>query len=61
VLHSLGLEHLAAAAAAAALSADFEDPQWSLFKFPLADLRSVFGVEVSELHLWRPAVDHVRE
>jgi hypothetical protein len=59
VLHALGLEPLAAAAFT--LSADFEDPQWSLFKFPLADLRVVFGVEVSELHLWRPVVEQVSE
>jgi hypothetical protein len=59
VLHTLGLEPLAAAAFT--LSADFEDPHWSLFKFPPADLRFVFGVEVSELHLWRPVVEHVRE
>jgi hypothetical protein len=59
VLHALGLEPLAAAAFT--LSADFEDPQWSLFKFPLADLRFVFGVEVSELHLWRPVVEQVSE
>jgi uncharacterized protein DUF1839 len=59
VLHSLGLEPLAAAAFA--LSADFEGDQWAFFKYPPEDLRAVYGIEVSEMNVWRPVLDHVLE
>lgn len=59
VLHALGLDPLAAAAFT--LSADFEGHQWSFFKFPPEDLRFLFGLEVSELNVWKPVVEHVAE
>lgn len=59
VLHALGLDPVAAAAFT--LSADFEGDQWTFFKFPPEDLRTLFGLEVSELNVWRPVVDHVDE
>jgi len=59
VLHALGLDPLAAGAFT--LSADFEGDQWSFIKFPPEDLRAVFGIEVSELNVWKPVVDHVAE
>lgn len=59
VLHALGLDPLACAAFT--LSCDFEGDQWSFFKFPPEDLRAVFGIEVAELNVWRPVVDHVEE
>ncbi|HVB92663.1 MAG TPA: DUF1839 family protein [Acidimicrobiales bacterium] len=57
VLHALGLEPMAAAAFT--LSTDFEGDQWTFFKFPPEDLRAVFGLEVAELNVWRPVLDHV--
>jgi Domain of unknown function (DUF1839) len=59
VLHALGLEPLAASAFT--LSAGFEGDQWTFFKFPPEDLRRVFGLEVNELNVWKPVLDHVLE
>ncbi len=59
VLHALGLDPLAGTAFT--LSADFEGDQWRFFKFPPEDLRSIYGIEVLELNVWRPLVDHVVE
>ncbi len=59
VLHALGLDPTAAGAFT--LSTDFEGDQWTFFKFPPEDLRSLYGIEVSEMNAWRPIVDHVCE
>ncbi len=59
VLHGLGLDPLAAAAFT--LSADFAGDQWTFFKYPPEDLRTVFGIEVAEMNVWRPVADHVDE
>ena len=47
--------------AAFTLSTDFEGDQWTFFKFPPEDLRALFGLEVAELNVWRPVLDHVDE
>ena len=59
VLHALGLDPVAASAFT--LSCDFEGDQWTFFKYPPEDLRVLFGLEVSEMNVWRPVVDHVEE
>jgi hypothetical protein len=59
VLHALGLDPVAAAAFT--LSCDFEGDQWTFFKYPPEDLRALFGLEVAEMNVWRPVVDHVEE
>jgi len=59
VLHALGLDPVAGAAFS--LSSDFEGDQWTMFKYPTSDLRLLFGLEVSELNVWRPVIDHVAE
>jgi hypothetical protein len=59
VLHALGLDPVAACAFT--LSCDFEGDQWTFFKYPPEDLRALFGIEVAELNIWRPVVDHVEE
>jgi hypothetical protein len=59
VLHALGVEPLAGSAFT--LSCDFEGDQWTFFKFPPEDLRSLFGIDVAEMNVWRPVVDHVEE
>ncbi len=59
VLHALGLDPLAAAAFT--LSCDFEVDQWSFFKYPPEDLRTLYGLEVTEVNVWRPVVEHVVE
>jgi hypothetical protein len=59
VLHVLGLDPVAAAAGT--LSGDFDGDHWSLFKFPPEDLRALFGLEVAEMYVWRPVIDHVED
>ena len=49
------------AASAFTLSTDFEGEQWTLSKFPPEDLRTLYGLDVAEIYVWRPAIDHVEE
>ncbi len=59
LLHSLGLNPLAAAAFT--LSADFEGDQWTFFKYPAEDLREVYGIDVHEMNPWRGTLEHTVE
>jgi hypothetical protein len=59
LLHALGLEPHAVLPFVLAL--DFEGDQWTFFKPPLADLRSLYGIDVQELNVWRPVLDHAVE
>jgi hypothetical protein len=59
LLHALGAEPLAACAFT--LSAGFEADQWTFIKPPAEDLRSLYGLEVYELAVWRPLADHITE
>ncbi|MFI5229388.1 MAG: DUF1839 family protein [Gemmatimonadales bacterium] len=56
LLHALGLEPLAAMGATAAV--DFEGDNFTFFKPLHNDLRSLYGVDVQELNVWRPIVEH---
>ncbi|MGO9343275.1 MAG: DUF1839 family protein [Acidimicrobiales bacterium] len=57
VLHLFDLDPVAASAFS--LSTDFEGSQWTLFKYPPEDLRTLFGLEIAELYVWRPVIDHL--
>jgi hypothetical protein len=57
VLHLLDLDPVAASAFT--LSADFEGSQWALFKYPPEDLRTLYGIEIVELYVWRPVIEHL--
>ena len=59
LLHAHGHEPLAALPFTFAV--DVEGDQWTFFKFPLADLSRLYGVEVIELNLWRPLLAHLEE
>ena len=59
LLHAWGFEPIAALPFTFAI--DFEGDQWTFFKFPHADLRELFGLDVQELAIWRPLVDHIEE
>lgn len=58
VLHALRLEPLAVMPFL--LTLDFEDDQWTFFKPPHEDLFALYGVEVQELNVWRPLLDHAQ-
>jgi len=56
-LHALGVDPVLGLGFT--LSTDFDGDQWRMFTFPAEDLRRLFGIEVDELNVWRPLVDHV--
>ncbi len=59
LLHAWGFEPVAALPFTLAI--DFEGDQWTFFKFPHADLDQLYGLDVQELAIWRPLVQHVDE
>ena len=59
LLHAWGFEPIAALPFT--LAADFEGDQWTFFKFPLADLWELYGLDVQELVIWRPVASHIEE
>ena len=59
VLHSLGCDPVAALGFTAGI--DFEGDQWTFFKYPLEDLRALYGLEVAEYMIWRNMEDHLAE
>ncbi|MCI0574308.1 MAG: DUF1839 family protein, partial [Myxococcaceae bacterium] len=56
VLHALRLDPLPMLPFTVAL--DFEGDQWTFFKPPHHDLRVLYGLEVNELNVWRPLLEH---
>ncbi|MEP6503954.1 MAG: DUF1839 family protein [Betaproteobacteria bacterium] len=59
LLSALKLDPLALWPCTVAL--DFEGDQWTLFKPPHDELRSLYGIDVQELVVWRPLAEHVVE
>ena len=59
LLHHLGLEPLAAFGCAVRL--DFEGDQYTFLRVPGPDLEALYGIEVQELAVWRPLLDHALE
>ncbi len=58
-LHTLGLEPRAMLPFT--LAVDFEGDQWTFFKPPLEELRSLYGIDVQEMTIWRPLIEHAQE
>lgn len=56
LLHSLGAEPLALMGSAARV--DFEDDSFTFFKPSHEELRAFFGIDVQELTVWRPLIQH---
>ena len=56
LLHTLELEPLAVLPFT--LAVDFEDDQWTFFKPQLQDLQDLYGIDVQELTVWRPMIEH---
>jgi hypothetical protein len=59
LLHGLGHEPLAVLPFT--LAVDFEGDQWTFFKPPHADVLELYGIDIQELAIWRPLVEHVVE
>jgi uncharacterized protein DUF1839 len=59
LVHGFGHEPLAMLPFTLAI--DFEGDQWTFFKPPHAELEALYGMDVQELALWRPLVEHVVE
>ena len=59
LVNALGLEPLAMLPFT--LGTDFEDDQWTFFKPPLEELWDLYGIDVQELTVWRPLIDHAVE
>jgi hypothetical protein len=59
LLHSLG--HEPRAALPFTLLIDFEGDQWTFFKYADGDLLELYGLDIQELAVWRPLVQHIEE
>jgi len=59
LLHSLGHEPIAALPFT--LLIDFEGDQWTFFKYADGDLLELYGLDIQELAVWRPLVQHIEE
>ncbi len=57
LLHAWGFDPIAAMPFTVAI--DFEGDQWTFFKFPHTDLSDLYGLDVRELAIWQPLVEHV--
>lgn len=58
LLHALGLEPLAALGSCAAV--DFEGDNFTFYKPSHEDLRELYGVNIQELNVWLPIVEHAQ-
>lgn len=58
-IHALGLEPRAMLPFTLAL--DFLGDQWTFFKPPHESLRTLYGLDVQELNVWRPLLAHALE
>jgi hypothetical protein len=56
LVHALGLDPVAMLPVVLAI--DFEGDQWTFFKPSHDELRELYGLEVQELNVWRPLLDH---
>jgi hypothetical protein len=59
VIHALGMEPRAILPFVAAI--DFEGDQWTFFKPPHSELWDLYGIDVQELNVWRPLLEHAME
>ena len=59
LLHALNIDP--ASAMSFACTVDFEGDQWTFFKPPAEDLERLYGIDVHEMQLYRPTIDHVVE
>lgn len=59
LLHAFKYEPIAAMPFTLAI--DFEGDQWTFFKIPFADIYELYGLDVQELSIWKPLIQHTEE
>jgi uncharacterized protein DUF1839 len=59
VIHALRLEPRAIVPFVVAI--DFEGDQWTFFKPPHGELWDLYGIDVQEMNVWRPLLEHALE
>ncbi len=59
LIHALELNPIAMMAFTLAI--DFEGDQWTFFKPVHSELRELYGIDVQELNVWRPLIEHAQE
>jgi hypothetical protein len=59
VVHALGLDPMAMMAFTVAL--DFEGDQWTFWKPSHSEIWELYGIDVQELNVWRPLLEHAQE
>jgi uncharacterized protein DUF1839 len=59
LVHGLGHEPIAMLPFTLAI--DFEGDQWTFFKPSHADIAALYGLDIQELAIWRPVIEHVEE
>lgn len=59
LLHAQGIDP--AGAMVSSFTVDFEGDQWTFFKPWPEELLTLFGIDVHEMQLYRPIVDHITE
>jgi len=59
VLHAQGLEPLAMLPFTLAIN--FQGDQWTFFKPQHSELRDLYGLNIQEMSVWRPLIDHADE
>jgi hypothetical protein len=57
--HALGHEPIAMLPFTLAI--DFEGDQWTFFKPWHGDMAALYGLDIQELAIWRPVIEHVEE
>lgn len=58
LLHALGLEPLAALGSC--ITVDFEGDNFTFYKPSHEDLRALYGVNIQEMNVWLPLIEHAR-
>jgi hypothetical protein len=59
VIHAIGCDPMAVLPFVVAL--DFEGDQWTFFKPPHDELYDLYGIDVQEMNVWRPLLEHAVE
>ena len=59
LLHAF--KHEPIAAMPFTLAIDFEGDQWTFFKIPFSDIYELYGLDVQELAIWKPLIQHTEE